>query len=140
MKLEQIEKKNIFEVPDGYFDELPMAIQQRVTSKEKAFAFPLFAVSLKYALPVFAVAIASVFIYQNYSRSSTSDAALKDVSTETLVAYLSESDITEDEILQSIYHNQIDFNSTLTKTIETIKIEDTTTLEKLSKDFENEYF
>jgi len=139
MKLEQIEKKNIFEVPDGYFEKLPMAIQERVTSKEKKAAFPVFAASFKYAFPVFFVAIALVFIYRNYGSTSAPEQALKEVSTETLVAYLSEGDITEDELLQSINHDQIDFQSTPSNTIQTILIEDST-LEKLTQDIENEYF
>ena len=139
MRLDQIDKKNIFEVPEGYFDKLPMAIQERVAQQQKVVVFPAFAISLKFAFPVLFVTIATVFVYQNLSRTTSPEQSLKDVNTETLVAYLNESEITEDEILESINHDQIEFQSSPAHALESINIEDTT-LEKLSKDFENEYF
>jgi hypothetical protein len=137
MKLDQIEKKNIFEVPEGYFEQLPMAIQAKVAVKKRSFSFPSFFVSVKYAFPILCLALISFLWYQH--NALVPNHTLNDVSTETLVAYLSESDITEDELLVYIDNSQLDFHSTLVNTIDTISMEDTT-LEKLSTDFENEYF
>jgi hypothetical protein len=51
-KLEDISKKNIFEVPDGYFEKLPGIIQARVAKPEST---PWFVPTLKFALPIVAV-------------------------------------------------------------------------------------
>jgi len=140
MKLEEIEKKNIFEVPEGYFDALPMAIQKRVESKEqRTFSLPSFAFSFKYAFPLIFVTIATVFVYKSYFSSTSTTNLLEGVNTETLVAYLSESEITEEEILKSVNHAPFDFQSAPANSLETIDLEEIT-LDKLSKDFENEYF
>lgn len=140
MKLEEIEKKNIFEVPEGYFDALPMAIQKRVESKvQRTSSLPSFAFSFKYAFPLLFVTIATVFIYKSYFESASTENLIESVNTETLVAYLSESEITEEEIIKSVNHAQFDFQSAPANSIETIDFEETT-LDKLSKDFENEYF
>jgi hypothetical protein len=140
MKLEEIEKKNIFEIPEGYFDALPMAIQKRIENKEqKTFSLPSFSFSFKYAFPLLFVTIATVFIYKSYYSSTSTTNLLEGVNTETLVAYLSESEITEEEIIKSVNHAQFDFQSAPANSLETIDFEETT-LDKLSKDFENEYF
>lgn len=140
MKLEEIEKKNIFEVPEGYFDALPMAIQKRIESKEKkTFSLPSFSFSLKNAFPLLFVTIATVFIYKSYYNSTSTKNLLEGVNTETLVAYLSESEITEEEIIKSVNHAQFDFQSAPANSLEAIDFEETT-LDKLSKDLENEYF
>ncbi len=140
MKLEQIEKKNIFEVPEGYFDALPMAIQKRVESKEqKTFSLPSFVFGFKYSFPVLFVTIATVFIYKSYYGSTSPNNLLEGVNSETLAAYLSESEITEEEIIKSVNDAQFDFQSAPANSLETIDFEETT-LDKLSKDVENEYF
>jgi hypothetical protein len=140
MKLEEIEKKNIFEVPEGYFDALPMAIQKRIENKEqKTFSLPSFSFSFEYAFPLLFVTIATVFIYKSYYSSTSTTNLLEGVNTETLVAYLSESEITEEEIIKSVNHAQFDFQSAPANSLETIDFEETT-LDKLSKDVENEYF
>ncbi len=141
MKLEEIEKKNIFEVPDGYFDKLPQVIQSRVAVKEKsAFAFPMHVFNFKYAFPILLVAVASVFLYKNYyTPSPSASQVLESVSSETLIAYLGESEISEEEIIQSINFNSIGFKESFNQTIESIDLTKTD-IDNLSKNIENEYF
>jgi hypothetical protein len=57
-KLDDIPKKNIFKVPEGYFEQLPTVIQSRI-AKEGSRS-PLSGIPglwLKYALPVIVLAI-----------------------------------------------------------------------------------
>jgi hypothetical protein len=100
-KLEDIPKNNPFSVPDGYFDRLPRMIQARVAkgAAEKQ-ARPYFRYALQYALPVVALIIVSV-IYLTPKESENYNDILASVSTEQLAAYLSDSDITTDDILES---------------------------------------
>jgi hypothetical protein len=104
-KLEDIPKKEIFNVPEGYFDKLPTQIQSRVAGGEKRqFAF---IGSLKYALPIIALLIVGIFWFYPIQPQQDSTAILATVNTEDLVAYLDESDLSTDEVLESV-----DFNTT----------------------------
>jgi hypothetical protein len=101
-KLEDIPKKHPFNVPDGYFDRLPGIIQSRVAEKsEVKETRPYFRYAFQYALPVIALAIVAV-IYLTPSTPQTIDAMLASVSTEELIVYLEESEITADELLESM--------------------------------------
>lgn len=104
-KLEDIPKKEIFNVPEGYFDKLPTQIQSRVaTGQKRNFTF---IGSLKYALPVVTLLVVGIFWFYPAQQQQDSTAMLAAVNTEDLVAYLNESDLSTDEVLESV-----DFNAT----------------------------
>ena len=100
--LENIPKKNVFEVPEGYFDRLPGIIQTRVATekKESFWVFDLRYI-LKYALPVLAIVVVSFFFWSNPAGQSVED-SLASVDSASLVAYLEDSDISSDDLLESI--------------------------------------
>lgn len=101
-KLEDIRKKNIFQVPDGYFDKLPGIIQSRVASRDKQ-SRPVFGFALRLAVPLMLVmAIAAVFWLYQPDTSVSSENILASVQTEDLIAYLGEADLTTDELLDYI--------------------------------------
>ncbi len=101
-KLENIPKKNIYEVPEGYFDKLPGIIQARVTNEnpKKEFVF-YWRTSLKYALPVVLIAVAGFFWFSQQAKPTDVDSILASIETEELVAYINASDISTDELLDS---------------------------------------
>ena len=100
-KLEDIPKNNPFSVPDGYFDKLPGVIQARIAegTAEKQ-AKPYFRYALQYALPVVALIIVAV-LYLTPKETESYNDILATVSTEQLAAYLADSDVTTDDILES---------------------------------------
>ncbi len=101
-KLEDIPKNHPFKVPDGYFDKLPGIIQARVTEQSDIKeAKPYFRYALQYALPVIVLAIVAV-IYLVPGTPQSVDTMLASVSTEELVAYLEQSEITAEELLESM--------------------------------------
>jgi hypothetical protein len=101
-KLEDIPRKNIFEVPDGYFDKLPGIIQSRVASRNKQ-SWPVFTFSLRLAVSLMLVmAIAAVFWLNQPNADSDPESILSSVQTEDLVAYLGEADLTTDELLDYV--------------------------------------
>jgi hypothetical protein len=108
-KLEDIPKKTIFEVPDGYFERLPMKIQAKVEIAAEAHSLPIWNLALRYALPVAIVAVALVYYFKPVS-IKTED-LLAEVSNEHLVAYLSESEISEHDLLEIINFNESDADS-----------------------------
>jgi len=59
VRLEDIPKEQLFQVPDNYFDELPGKIQKRIIAqKQKAwYALPVWQGALRYALPAMALVL-----------------------------------------------------------------------------------
>jgi len=100
-KLEDIPKNNIYDVPEGYFDKLPSIIQSRIAEKESVHK-PFFSYSLRYAIPVLMLAIvAVVWVWSNRKDTMNAEQLLASVDTSSLVAYLEETDVTTDELLES---------------------------------------
>ncbi len=136
-KLEDIPKKNIFEVPDGYFDRLPGVIQSRIAENN-----PLrertsyFALSLRYVLPVILVITASIFVYQNYYNTQPTDteSLLASVSSQDLVEYLDDDDVSIEEILEDVDVNEINPDELNTMELDFSEKE----LLNLSDEFEND--
>ena len=111
MKLENIKKKNIYTVPDNYFEQLPMRIQVRVNEKKPVLGLSLsWGLALKVAFPAIAVVLI-VFYFGIYSNNSqlSPDEILAQVSTEDLIAYIQTTDITTDEIIEEIDLTGIEF-------------------------------
>jgi hypothetical protein len=101
-KLEDLPRKNIFEVPDGYFEKLPGIIQSRVTGGEKQ-SRPAFSFALRLALPfVLLLAIVAAFLLNQPETDANAQSILASVQTKDLVAYLSEADFTTDELLDYV--------------------------------------
>jgi hypothetical protein len=100
-KLEDIPKKHPFEVPEGYFDRLPGIIQARVAEKsEVKEAKPYFRYAFQYALPVIVLAIVALIYF--VPKNDDAETILASVSTEELVAYLENSEITTEELLEEM--------------------------------------
>jgi hypothetical protein len=96
-KLENIPKKTVFTVPDGYFDKLPADIQYRVSAKDAATQWSqLYSYSLRYALPL--VVVAAVVFYYAQSRPDT-EAILATVETTDLILFIHETTPTTTEDL-----------------------------------------
>lgn len=95
-KLDQIEKKQIFTVPDGYFDTLPLAIQERVAQKRSInwFSIPV----LRLALPVVALLAVGIVWFKPFSSSPSIEEELSMLNESDLIAYLNESDLASDEL------------------------------------------
>jgi len=100
-KLDDIPKKDIFNAPEGYFDTLPGRIQARVEKDRGIPRSPVISFSLKYALPALIAAAAGIFWFTSSNKSPDVDTMLSAIGTEDLVAYLDESDISTDEVIDS---------------------------------------
>lgn len=108
-KLDDIPKKNIFEVPDGYFDRLPLKIQAKVETATTTHSLAVWNLALRYALPVVIVAVALVYYFK--PKSYQTEELLAEISNEHLVAFLSESEINEHELLEIANFNESDADS-----------------------------
>ena len=112
MKLEDIKKKNIYSVPDRYFDQLPARIQSRVNEKKLVLGVSLnWSLVLRVAGPVLAVILVIFYfgVTNNYTGQSADD-FLAQVTTDDLIAYLETTDITTDEIIEGLDFSTIDLD------------------------------
>lgn len=98
-RLDEIPKKTLFEVPEGYFEKLPGRIQSRISQPEPAPAWGRMA--LRYALPVALIGIAAVVFLVNRPALSPEE-VIAGIESEQLVAYLEDSEINTDELLNGI--------------------------------------
>lgn len=137
-KLEDIPKKNIFEVPDGYFNRLPGVIQSRIAEKNMApVEITAFSLMLRYALPAIILVAATLFIYKNYFTHKTAEAQLALISTEALSDYLGENELSTDEFIETVGLENIDADALTTNPLMDFNL-DENELEKLSEEYQTE--
>jgi len=115
IKLDDIEKENIFQTPSGYFEDLPSIIQARaVREKPQAWYLNLFRQpAMKWAIPALVVVLAAVFSTQliepkGGTPTLTAAELVEELSTEEMYAFLMEhTDITHQELLDVAAENQL---------------------------------
>ncbi len=106
-KLEDIPKKEVFNVPDGYFDKLPGIIQARVAAPQSQRK-PVWRFALRYALPVVVLLAVFTFWFNRIPKVVDAEQLLSSIQTEDLVAYINDSDITTEELLSDIQLDEED--------------------------------
>ncbi len=121
-KIEDIDKKQAFDTPEGYFEDLPMRIQARIENKKPQ------AVSQR--LPKWSLALASMallltFVFVFYDNSTSEKDLLAGISQEELVAYLDQIELDEYEIA-----------STFESDLDALNLDETSVLDGI--DMENE--
>lgn len=102
-RLEDIPKKEIFSVPEGYFEKLPAMIQSRVAAHNRPSwrTSPVFRYSVRYALPLILIALGIVW-YTSRPVETNAEAILASVETNDLLMYLQESDLSTEELLDHL--------------------------------------
>lgn len=100
-KLEDIPKKDFFTVPEGYFDMLPLKIQARIEASEpqRRIQQPVLRYALTYALPLL---VAAIVVFFSTRSQPNAEAMLASVETAALVQYLAESELTTEDMLESV--------------------------------------
>ncbi len=104
MKLDDINKENIFKVPDKYFEEFPNRLQDTIREESKKgngklISLPTF---IKMAVAASILALVTIGIFQPGTGIRSADQLLANVPTESLIAYLEESDMSVDELIETI--------------------------------------
>ncbi|MEM6524844.1 MAG: hypothetical protein AAF693_13660 [Bacteroidota bacterium] len=110
-KLDDIDKKNIYKVPNDYFDKLPGIIQARAIEENKKKGFVWSVSATKYAVPALLVVILSGYyaFFNSEAQPQTASEILAEIETDDLVEYLAFSEMSTDEILESVELDEIDF-------------------------------
>ena len=104
MKLEDINKDNIFKVPDNYFENFPERLQNKIDETKQQKKVPV--IRLRSIINMAAAAVILIFAIYGITRvndkSASVDQILSEISSEELVNYLVESDMSTDEFLESL--------------------------------------
>ena len=104
MKLEDLNKDNIFKVPDNYFENFPDRLQKRIEDEERQKKVPV--IRLRKVIRMAAAAAILIFAIYGINKindnTTSVDEILSGISTEELVNYLVESEISTDEFLESL--------------------------------------
>jgi hypothetical protein len=108
-RLDEIEKKNFYNVPEGYFESLPAIIQSRVAGKSLDLSFSWVS-RLKYALPILAISISLFWFYKSQSDFSPED-LLASISSEDIADYLHSIEIPADDFMESLDYSQLQVDS-----------------------------
>lgn len=107
-KLNDIDKKQPFKTPEGYFEDLPLKIQTRIQKKEKHTSVRL--PSWKFALAAsILVLVVTYFIADQKPLSA--EMMLAEVSQDELIAYLDNMDINLEDITTTFQEtsNELEF-------------------------------
>ena len=137
-KLDDIDKKEAFKVPEGYFEDLPMRIQKRVDSEKPAvrqLLMPKWGLALAASI---ALIVTFVFVFNNNSPSP--EDMLADISHDELVAYLEQMELDEYEIASAFDEDMEIFETEDTNVLDGIDLgEDAIDDVLLEYDLEDEY-
>jgi hypothetical protein len=101
LRLEDIPKKQIFEVPQRYFEELPLRIQSSVAaSHQRSAPKHVWRYAVQYALPL---VVAGAVLFYYYHPAADAESILESVETADLVLYLQqEPALTADDIIENV--------------------------------------
>lgn len=107
--LDKLNKENIYQVPDRYFETLPGVIQSRVVEKAPFYNTSVFKIGLRYALPVACILIIGIYFGFFYQKNSTPtfESLMAEVSQQDLVTYLENSDLSIEEIIENIGEEEV---------------------------------
>ncbi len=139
-KLDKLDKKVVYTVPDNYFNQLPGIIQSRVTESANSIKPAVsWSFGLKYALPIAAMFIMVIYLVISYQPKPIDvQAMLDEVSTEELIAYLEESELSTDELLSIIDLDEFDVDGLIDEDIELLNDNEWDEILEAYPDFENE--
>lgn len=140
IKLDELPKKQVHSVPDDYFKELPSIIQAKVVEPEHTRTPAiLWSSALRYALPAIALVIMLVYFGTRLNNNDIDvQAMLDDIPTEELVSYLTDSEITTEELLSLIDVNELDVDGMVDENIELLNDSEWDELIEEYPEYENE--
>lgn len=105
--LENFSKEEMFSVPDGYFNKLPTIIQAKaIESTQKRMVFSNVGV-LKFAIPTLLLLLMVGYFGYKYQNNPAGldtkiELMLAEVSTEEMVSFLDESELSSDDLLELV--------------------------------------
>lgn len=138
-KLEDIPKNDVFKVPDGYFDRLPGVIQARITQPGQESSWtPFLRYGLRFAVPVMAI-VAAAFFYRNGTVAPSAEELIASIDSANLVAYLDDTDISSDDLLETISLDTEEAEAIQENSIDEMILNDAA-MDSLTNEFSPDFF
>ena len=111
INLNDLEKGHVFKVDDSYFESLAGKIQERVTSKQISPWYDSWKIKMAILAPAMMMIFAVGYVLFQADNIDTTniEAMLEEVDTNDLIAYLDNSEITTDELLEIVGAENIEF-------------------------------
>lgn len=115
MKLEDLPKKQVFNVPEGYFEQLPQRIQTRISGDTEASGSIFFQYKLQYALPALLILMVGTIWFMSEPKTDEVQILLSSVEINDMISFLDDSDITTEDVLENGSFNSDDADEIETK-------------------------
>lgn len=122
-KLSDIDKKLTFQVPDGYFEDLPLKIQKRIEEEEPRGSFiklPVWSLAMAASI-VLIISFALLFSEEN---SNNVESLLAEISEDDLVAYVEELDLNEYDLVATFPETTDEFEFEDIEIMDELDLED----------------
>ena len=97
--INDIDKQEFYTVPDGYFKDLPQIIQSKAVDSEKSRTWGVLTPVLKFAIPAILILTIAYFGIQSNSENIDESSFIGDVTTEEVLDYLVQTDISSTDIV-----------------------------------------
>ena len=120
-KLDDIDKKEVFKVPKGYFEDLPLKIQQRISNESQP---------QKNGIPSWSLAMAAsllllvTFVFILPENDPNVEDLLAEIPQEEIAAYLDQLDLDEYDIASAIGDEADEIEFEDTNVLDGIDLED----------------
>ncbi len=114
IKLSEISKENLFEVPEGYFEELQQSIHKRITEESSDTKTILFVPGFNWQTSLIAATLTLIAVvystFQQVNVTQDPQQILAEVSVDDILEYIDYSDLTTSDILAVVNfeENEID--------------------------------
>ncbi len=115
IKLEELERKTVFQTPENYFDRLPSTIQKRILTENAAKGWlPATWVRVGVSLAsVLVVVMAGFGLFKTYYSGSQPGANISKVSGQEIIEYLQQSNISPDDLMDVAVGERLELRNSL---------------------------
>ncbi|MFN8689865.1 MAG: hypothetical protein ACK5XL_07680, partial [Cyclobacteriaceae bacterium] len=112
-KLDDIPKKNVFDVPDGYFEKLPGVIKSRVEKPERQANWNTWLIT-RVAVPVLLLVGAGIFWFsqpQRITGYADIEYELGQIDQEQLSLFLDDNELLNEELMEAVIWSEDDLRA-----------------------------
>ena len=115
IKLEELERKTVFQTPENYFDRLPSTIQKRILTENAAKGWlPATWVRVGVSLASVLLVVGAGFgLFKTYYSGSQPGADIFKVSGQEIVEYLQQSNISPDDLMDVAVGERLELRNSL---------------------------
>lgn len=103
ISIEDLEKKQVFKVPDGYFEQLPELIRDNVQVQKPGFSLFPFPAVARYGMALISlclIVVAGYFLNKPAARQVPPEQILSQVSGKEIIQYLQQTELSQYDLVE----------------------------------------